>query len=133
MNTLQDHELAEKIAGLLDQATKQIDTKTTDKLLAARKEALAHFQEKPAPVWLPEWAGAAANRAAHIFEPFNHNLRAGFALLALLASLGAIVAWQTSQQTSEIAEIDASLLTDELPINAYLDKGFDSWLKPPSR
>jgi hypothetical protein len=32
-----------------------------------------------------------------------------------------------------LAEVDAGLLTDELPINAYLDKGFDSWLKRSSR
>jgi len=25
------------------------------------------------------------------------------------------------------------LLTDELPLNAYLDRGFDSWLKRSAR
>lgn len=131
MNSTQDHELAQKIASLLNQCAQQIDSKTTDKLLAARKEALAHFQQQPTSAWLPEWAGATANRAGRIFEPFNHNLLAGFALLALLASIGAVMVWQTNQQSSENADIDTSLLTDELPINAYLDKGFDSWLKRP--
>lgn len=131
MNTPQDHELAEKIVRLLNYGTHQIDTKTADKLVAARKEALAHFKEKPAHAWVPQWAAAGVGRAV---EPFSHNLRAGFVLLALLTSLAAVVAWQTlGQQGSEIAEIDEGLLTDELPINAYLDKGFDSWLKRPSR
>ena len=32
-------------------------------------------------------------------------------------------------QANDIAEIDASLLTDDLPINAYLDNNFEAWLK----
>lgn len=130
MNAQQDHELAEKIVKLLDQSTRQIEAPTAAKLLEARKEALAHFHDKPAHVWAPNWVSATVGRVA---EPFNHNLRGGFVLLALLASLAGVVAWQAiGQQGSEIAEIDEGLLTDELPINAYLDKGFDSWLKRPS-
>ncbi len=137
MNTLQDHELdeklsdeklAQKIVGLLDQSTREIDAPTAAKLLAARKEALAHFHEKPVHSWAPEWV--SSGRLGRISEPFSHNLRAGFAVLALLASLLVVVAWHSmGQQGSEIAAIDEGLLTDELPINAYLDKGFDSWLK----
>jgi hypothetical protein len=32
-----------------------------------------------------------------------------------------------------IADIDAGLLTDDLPIDAYLDQDFQSWLKRFSR
>ena len=118
--------MAAKIAALLDQSALDIDSKTVDKLLAARKVALAHFQQGPERAWVPEVAG----RAGRLFEPFSHNLRSGFVLLAVLVSLCGFVAWQTfGQQGSEIAEIDAALLTDELPINAYLEKGFDSWVK----
>jgi hypothetical protein len=136
MNTLQGHELAEKIVDLLNQGTQQLDPKTTDKLLAVRKKALAHFQEKPAHVWAPEWVTTLTGRIGLFAEPFSHNLRASVALLALLTSIALVFAWQTlgqQGQGSEIAEIDEGLLTDELPINAYLDKGFDSWLKRPSR
>ena len=65
-------------------------------------------------------------------EPFNHNLRAWFVLLALLTTLAGAVAWQSfSAQDTEIADIDEGLLTSELPINAYLDRSLDSWLKRP--
>ena len=30
---------------------------------------------------------------------------------------------------AELAEIDSQLLTDDLPIDAYLDRGFQNWLK----
>jgi hypothetical protein len=43
------------------------------------------------------------------------------------------VAYMHTPAPSDIADIDAGLLTDELPINAYLDQGFDSWLKRSSR
>lgn len=130
MNNNENDELAGRIAKLLDQSATQIDPGTAAKLLEARKLALAHFQDKPARSWVPAWATATAGRMA---EPFSNNLRAGLVLLAVLASLATIVAWQTLNNTSgsEIAEIDEALLTDELPINAYLDKGFDSWLKRP--
>ena len=137
MNTQQDHQLderplddklAEKIASLLDQSTREIAAPTAAKLLAARKEALAHFQEKPAHAWASQLA--TNGFLGRIAEPFSHNLRARFVVMALLASLLGVVTWQTmSSQGSEIAEVDEGLLTDELPINAYLDKGFESWLK----
>jgi hypothetical protein len=129
MNTDQENQLAAKIASLLDQAARDIDTPIAAKLLEVRKEALAHFQEKPVRAWTPAWATEAVGR---ITEPFGYNLRAGLVLLAFLAAVAGGVAWQTiSQQGSEFAEIDEALLTDELPINAYLDKGFDSWVKRP--
>lgn len=129
--TQQDHELAEKIIGLLNQSTQQLDAATASKLLAARKQALARFNEQPEPVRMLEWAAQGATR---ITEPFSHNLRAWAVLLALLATLAGAVAWQSfSTQGSDIADIDEALLTSELPINAYLDRSLDSWLKRPSQ
>ena len=50
-------------------------------------------------------------------------------LLVLLVGLLSMSYWHQSQYTDEIAEIDAQMLVDELPPSAYLDRGFDSWLK----
>lgn len=128
-NPQQDHELAEKVAALLDQGAQQIDARTTAKLLDARKQALAHFNEQPQRSWAFSWATQSATSMA---EPFNHNLRAWFVLLALLTTLAGAIAWQSlSTQDTEIADIDEGLLTSELPINAYLDRSLDSWLKRP--
>ena len=129
-NIQQDHELAEKIAAMLNEGTQQLDARTAAKLLEVRKQALAHFNEQPARSWTFEWATQSTVR---ITEPFSHNLRALAVLVALLASLAGAVAWQSfSTQGSEIADIDEGLLTSELPINAYLDRSIDSWLKRPS-
>jgi hypothetical protein len=55
------------------------------------------------------------------------------AATALVLAMAGVLYWQSTRPTNGIAEIDLYLLTDELPINAYLDKGFDSWLKRSSR
>ena len=129
-NTQQDHELAEKVVALLNQGTQQLDADTTAKLLNVRKQALARFNEQPERSLALEWATQGASRIA---EPFSYNLRAWAVLLALLVTLAGTVAWQSfSTQSSDIADIDEALLTSELPINAYLDRSFDSWLKRPS-
>ena len=36
--------------------------------------------------------------------------------------------WQVVQKTRELEELDAQILTSDLPIDAYLDRGFQNWL-----
>ena len=55
-----------------------------------------------------------------------------FPLMALVAGLVFIQQWQTRAQISVAAEVDAALLGDDLPINAYQDPGFVEYLKAPS-
>jgi len=56
------------------------------------------------------------------------------ALPALLLVIGlfGIYGWQQKQKVADRAELDAMLLSDDLPIDAYLDKGFQAWLKKQS-
>lgn len=132
MNSQQDHELAaKKVAALLDQGAREIDSATAAKLLEIRKEALAHFTDKPAHSWVPEWATTVGGWLGG--RPGSGlNMRMSVVFLALLASLACVIAWQTfGQQGNEIADIDTALLTDELPPNAFLDKGFDAWVRRP--
>ena len=62
-----------------------------------------------------------------------NGTRHWIALSLLVVVLAGVAYWKRPMPTNDLAEIDTGLLTDELPINAYLDKGFDSWLKRPSR
>ncbi len=52
-------------------------------------------------------------------------------LAALVAGLLLIQDWQNRAQVSVAAEVDAALLGDDLPINAYRDAGFVEYLKAP--
>ena len=53
--------------------------------------------------------------------------------VVLLGGLAGIHFWHQSQLAAEIADIDTQVLLDELPPNAYLDKGFGAWLVPPTK
>jgi len=50
-------------------------------------------------------------------------------LIALVAGLLAINSFQSDTRTQELAEVDAALLTDELPPAAFADPGFVQFLK----
>jgi len=59
------------------------------------------------------------------------KLAALLPLVALVAGLMLIQDWHGSNQVSAAAEIDASLLADDLPPAAYSDPGFVEFLKSP--
>jgi hypothetical protein len=50
-------------------------------------------------------------------------------LLALVAGLITIAVLQDELRAREVAEVDAELLTDELPPSAYVDPGFAQFLR----
>lgn len=124
-------EFARRIVAYLDYGADHLEPGTRDRLAEARKLALARYQEQPRTLKGLVWAG---NAAARYGERHFHGARYLIAVAALIAAMLGIAYWQRLPgPANELAEIDAKLLADELPINAYLDKGFDSWLKRSSR
>ena len=51
-------------------------------------------------------------------------------LVIVVASFG-FQQWQDYLETREIVELDAQILTSDLPIDAYIDRGFQTWLARP--
>ena len=125
-----EHELANKIVQHLDYGVDQLEPRARARLFAARQSALSHYREQPVAVAGLAWAGQVA---ARITDHRYAGTRQFAAISLLVAALAGIAYWQSNGVTNEATDIDAGLLTDELPINAYLDKGFDSWLKRSSR
>ena len=54
---------------------------------------------------------------------------AALAVAMSLALLFALGYWQFSDTGSDVGDIDALLLADDLPVNAYLDHRFDAWVR----
>lgn len=75
------------------------------------------------------WAG---NAGGYFGAPQSLLQRFVLPVAVLVIGLLAINTWQQSQAVQEIEEIDAAVLTGDLPIDAYLDNGFDTWLKHSS-
>jgi hypothetical protein len=113
------HQIKKQLDRSLD-----LDPPTLNRLRVAREQALAH-QRMSEPVFVLACADAIVGRLAG--NPASASI--ALAGAALILALVGIQYWQQTPTVEEIEEIDAAILTGDLPINAYLDKSFDTWLK----
>ena len=123
MKTMNEHQFANKVRQILDRGTR-LDSATAERLRVARERALAARKTQRAPALAgPD---TVLGRVGGV-----GGLPLRLVLPAALVALGvaAIYSWQQTQRLAEIEEIDTELLTDDLPIDAYLDRGFEAWLK----
>jgi hypothetical protein len=121
----QQDEVAGRIAKLLEGSTNRLSPESRAGLVKAREAALARYSGRRESESVPVWASTIGN----ITERSVFGVRYLIPLAALVLGLIGVVYVQTNGVTNSIADIDLGLLTDELPIDAYLDKDFDSWLK----
>jgi len=112
---------AHKVRHYLNLGTETIDRGTADKLFAARRNALA--RQKTAGMQL-SLAGMGHVIAGTVLP----HTRAVIAVIGLIIGVIGVSTWNDYQKADELEEIDSALLADDLPINAYLDKGFQAWL-----
>jgi hypothetical protein len=114
---------ANKVCQVLDRGTR-VAPSIAERLRAARERALdaRRLERAPALAW-------ADNVLGNLGGPSGVWLRLVLPALFVVVSGAAIYSWQQNQRLAETEEIDAELLTDDLPIDAYLDRGFEAWLK----
>jgi len=122
--TMNELHFASRIRQILNQGTGALDARVARRLEAARDTALARQRPEPAPV--ERWAD---NVLGNGWSWGGLSARVLLPALALVVAAVGIYRWQESQRLAEVVEIDSQLLTDDLPIDAYLDRGFQNWLK----
>lgn len=122
---MKERELAFRLKHYLNRAADRLDPATANKLFIARQNALARQKIASAQ------AGLAALGRISVDIPLP-NLRTVIALIALAVGVAGATVWNDFQRAAEYAEIDSALLADDLPINAYLDRGFQAWLEQHS-
>ncbi|MBE0614678.1 MAG: DUF3619 family protein [Burkholderiales bacterium] len=120
---MNEREFGLKIKQQLDRSL-NLEPGTLAQLKRAREQALTR-QRVTEPAFALAWADAIVGRL------WGNPASAGIALggTALILALAGVNYWQHTPSVEEIADIDAALLSSDLPINAYLDKSFDTWLK----
>lgn len=123
-----ESQIARGITQQLDQGLDTIDPLVLTRLRLAREAAVSTLKRQPVLALAP--ASGSGSRSAKLQ---NFNPRYIVALAALLLAIMGTVYWQQSQQGDDATDIDAKLLSSDLPIDAYLDKGLDSWLKRTSQ
>jgi hypothetical protein len=124
--------VAHRIAARLNERVEQLPSGVSERLRFAREQALerarvARAAAADTPVPLAAGASAVFGRASGWGLRFASVLP----LLALAAGLLLIQHWHDEAQIATAAEIDADLLSDDLPPNAYSDAGFVEFLKTP--
>jgi Protein of unknown function (DUF3619) len=121
-------EIGKKIIRHLNVATNQLDQPTLDKLKSVRLKALEAYSHQPVMQTSPALAGAGrtmsfGGRSAMLWVP----------VATLLLAVGGLIYWQQTAQHHDYDEVDAMLLSDELPIHALTSQEFESWLNKSSR
>jgi hypothetical protein len=100
-----------------------VSARIAERLRMAREHALE--RRKVARESALAWAGVSGSLGG----VGEFSLRVLLPTLLLVVALVTIYGVQKDQVAAEVEELDAMLLTDDLPIDAYLDRGFESWLK----
>lgn len=120
-------EFAKKITGYLDSGVAGLRAGTAYKLQQARAKALSRLAEPAVDVRLvPAFAALGARTAS---GGARRGVWFGFGVLVLAAALFGYQQWQLYEETREIEELDVQILTSDLPIDAYVDRGFQTWLR----
>jgi len=129
MNAEQD--LAKKITAHLDRGAADLRAGTVYRLQQARAAALARLDPSHAPAYAPALATAGAGRAGRSLRTSSPVRWLGVALIAAALAFG-WQQWRALQQVQDLQDLDAQILSSDLPLDAYLDRGFVNWLKTDS-
>jgi hypothetical protein len=131
---MNEEQVGRRVAWHLDRGLDQLDQGTLNALAAARHAALARR-----PAYEPDLAPAGQSKGRTVSSGHRRGWgRWWVPASAVAIALAALLYMQTMNQQSilnpnhELGAIDAGLLADDLPIGAYLDKGFDTWLDDTS-
>jgi len=119
-----------RIAARLEEGSRDLPHKATERLRASRMQALANRRVMDVQL-APVLAGAqrAGGTLGANSPGFWTRASAVLPLLALVLGLMAIGVMQDQERAFELAEVDAELLTADLPPTAYTDPGFLLYLK----
>ena len=127
--------LGSLIAGRLSESCTNLDHDIAERLRVARQQAVARRKVAALAPVVSTASIVRSGRAGALQlgggdEPgLWARLGAMLPLLALVGGLLAIYVVQNDNRASELAEVDAALLTDTLPTDAYTDPGFLQFLK----
>lgn len=126
---MNEAEFAWKLAGHLSASTRDVDARATRRLRGARAGALAVQRRESVGLVASSGRGMAL------------RLRLGLVPVLRTATVAALVLgvfvtgqqWTSTSRVSANEDIDAALLIDDLPIDAYLDRDFKAWVFRESR
>lgn len=119
-------ELGRRAHAALEASTSSLPPDVAFRLRQARENAVAAAGRRTRRfAVLPRLAGVPAELGG---AWMRENLRSILAVTALIALAVTAHQHRHDERSDEAIDIDSALLTDDLPIDAYLDRGFGAWL-----
>jgi hypothetical protein len=118
---MNEKEFADKLKPWLERGAASVGEMQAVKLKAARLRAIDAWSE---PVRLFGLIPMASGRA----QAIQYGIVQRALLFVPLVALLAVLAVQSQDDELDLGDLDAQLLTQELPPDAFLDKEFRSWL-----
>ena len=121
---MNEKDFGQKITRTLNLGLANIDEDKLAKLRAGRLKAMEAYREPLTVLGLATVSGQTLDVSNWIRKPLFW--------LPALAIAAAIIAysWNSADDIyDDVGELDAKILTGELPIDAFLDKDFASWVK----
>ncbi len=120
---MNENEFASKLKPWLDRGAKDVGEMQATRLKSARLRAMDAHRE---PVRLFGLVKVNAGTA----QMLHYSVMQRALLFLPIAVLIAVLAVKSTQEP-DFGDIDAQLLTQELPPDAFLDQDFRSWLGKP--
>lgn len=113
----------------LSAGTAELPYHVTERLRAARMQALAARKAEATAPHVVVNGHAAALALGKRGSGWWQQIGSVLPLVVLVGGLVVINSVLNERRASEVAEVDAALLTDALPPSAYADPGFAQFLK----
>jgi uncharacterized protein DUF3619 len=123
---MNERETAKKLTSYLDLGVAGLKPGIAYRLQQARQKALAGAAE---PLRARELALASGGGRMQDRRHLLADARIWISVLLLVGGVLYFQYWQSMQQARDIEETDVAILSSELPIEAYLDRGFQNWLR----
>jgi len=127
-------DFAYKVRRAMTESAENIPESTLERLAKARELALSKQKPEGAAAVLAFSGALAGNNGRSISQrPWLRKLLFSLPLIVLAVGLYSIYEHEQQQQINDLAEIDAAVLVDELPPDAYVDNGFNAYLNKDNK
>lgn len=133
---IKENDFAKKLAGYLDRGALELKAGTAHQLQQAREAALARLTrpQRTSEMQVAHAGGAGMSEGGDAGRgSVWRSARLWSGILLIVAAGFVYNEWRNFQQLSENEELDAQILSSDLPIDAYLDRGFQNWLTREDR
>ncbi len=123
-----EHAIGRAAKLYLDASAAKLSPEVSARLTAGRRAALVAMNSRSAAETVQLGGGTLARTPDSADTIGSPTFWGASVLVALALALYAGAQWDQDRRASEAAEADMEILAGDVPMDAYFDKGFKSWV-----